>query len=351
MSQQFTSEAAQKNLAPVCIAGMHRSGTSMVVNALRSCGLYLGQESAFAAPSSENKSGYWENRTFVLLNEEILKAFGGAWDYPPLMPEGWHEHARLLPLRAKAEALLEQFAGCDRWGWKDPRNSLTLPFWTSLLPNTKVVICLRNPLEVALSLRRRKPVAYTLRRRKPIAYLLGYVPWEGYRLLSKASSVLQGESSEPLSFVAWKNLKALQSALPSSNHQSALRRFGTVMSRTYGELDRIFRLQRYKPFSYQQGLELWKTYNEHILEATSPQNRIITHYDVYFDRPQMELRRVLNFLNLPASDDAIERGCVAAVTKLRHNRFNTRHLMRANLPRNLLDLYSRMCREADYYSS
>ena len=39
------------------------------------------------------------------------------------------------------------------WGWKDPRNSLTLRFWQGLLPKLKVIIMVRNPLEVAYSMR------------------------------------------------------------------------------------------------------------------------------------------------------------------------------------------------------
>lgn len=41
------------------------------------------------------------------------------------------------------------------WGWKDPRNSLTLPFWNALLPDLKVLVCLRHPQEVARSMRER----------------------------------------------------------------------------------------------------------------------------------------------------------------------------------------------------
>jgi SAM-dependent methyltransferase len=40
------------------------------------------------------------------------------------------------------------------WGWKDPRNSLTVPFWRQLIPGLKVVVCLRNPHEAARSLAR-----------------------------------------------------------------------------------------------------------------------------------------------------------------------------------------------------
>jgi len=36
-------------------------------------------------------------------------------------------------------------------GWKDPRNSLTLPFWRALAPDLRVIVCLRGPLATARS--------------------------------------------------------------------------------------------------------------------------------------------------------------------------------------------------------
>jgi len=68
---------------PVCIAGMHRSGTSMVARLLYLCGLYLGPESELLPPRPDNEEGYWENFYFVKLNEEILARLNGGWDWPP----------------------------------------------------------------------------------------------------------------------------------------------------------------------------------------------------------------------------------------------------------------------------
>jgi hypothetical protein len=41
------------------------------------------------------------------------------------------------------------------WAWKDPRTSLTLPFWLPLLPDVRIVVCVREPLAVAHSLEAR----------------------------------------------------------------------------------------------------------------------------------------------------------------------------------------------------
>jgi hypothetical protein len=48
--------------------------------------------------------------------------------------------------------LVARFSQQRHWGWKDPRNSLTIPFWRRLIPSLKVVVCVRNPIEVAHSL-------------------------------------------------------------------------------------------------------------------------------------------------------------------------------------------------------
>src|SRR5260370_25326723 len=143
---------------PTCITGMHRSGTSMVAKLLYLSGLYLGPENELIPATPDNPDGHWENAQFIELNDEILNELGGGWDHPPLLPDGWCRGEadgqpapqRLLPLKEKAGALVERFQEHEPWGWKDPRASLTLPFWKSLLPWLKGVISLRNPLEASL---------------------------------------------------------------------------------------------------------------------------------------------------------------------------------------------------------
>lgn len=38
------------------------------------------------------------------------------------------------------------------WGWKDPRNTFTLPFWLDLFPGAKIIHIYRHPLDIASSL-------------------------------------------------------------------------------------------------------------------------------------------------------------------------------------------------------
>jgi hypothetical protein len=245
-------------VAPVCIAGMHSSGTLTVSQLLHRCGLYLGHESEIHASGSDNPDGYWEHKGFRSINEKILSTFGGGWDLPPSPPPGWIEDHRLQPLRNEAQRLLDNFAGRKRWGWKDPRNSLTLPFWTGEVPEVKVVVCVRNPLEVALSLRRHAMSSYA--------------------------------------------------------------------------------------FSF----NLWWLYNQRLLDALPADRFIVTHYETYFYRPTVELRRVLDFLGVPASDQLVARARSTTLKDLRHDRVATGDLEKAGAPPQLLDLYSQLCRLAGW---
>ena len=146
----------------------------MVARLLAVCGVFLGSETDLLPAAADNKEGFWEHREFLRLDEAILQALGGAWDRPPAVEPGWETRPELLPLAAEASDLVRSFAGRDPWGWKDPRAALTLPFWTRLLPGLKVVVCVRNPLDVARSLARR---GYT-------SHLFGLDLWLDYRRLA-----------------------------------------------------------------------------------------------------------------------------------------------------------------------
>ena len=139
----------------VLICGMHRSGTSMVARLLHQCGVYLGEDKDLIPPAEDNPEGFWEHAGFRQINEEILKTFGGNWDMPPVFKDNWENSSYLNFIRPQVSDLINQFSKINIWGWKDPRNSLTLPYWKSLFPELKIVICLRNPHDVYRSLERR----------------------------------------------------------------------------------------------------------------------------------------------------------------------------------------------------
>ena len=157
---------------PICVLGSSRSGTSLTARLLNLAGVYLGPEEellgedrrqlaaegeeVLAKAAYSNPGGHWEHYRLMRINERILWAFGGSWREPPPLPRGWQSSTELDDLREEARSILaESFGGHRLWGWKDPRISLTLPFWQGLLPEMRYVVCMRNPLDVAASLERR----------------------------------------------------------------------------------------------------------------------------------------------------------------------------------------------------
>ena len=242
-----------KTQSAICIAGAHRSGTSMVTRLLHCCGLELGAESELMPAQADNPEGFWEHLGFVALNDELLSELGGAWDLPPKADEDF-TGAQLDRLRLKARLLIEKFAYASVWGWKDPRNSLTLPFWDQLLPGIKTVVVVRNPLEVAHSMWRRNGTSY--------------------------------------------------------------------------------------PF----GLRLWEIYNRRLIEASNGKERLVTHYDSFFQKPESELRRITDFIGLP---DAKTRNAAALVApRKRHTHFTIEQLIDARVAPEAIDLYRALLAEA-----
>ena len=139
---------------PLCVTGMHRSGTSMVARLLNVCGLDLGPEADLLPPAFDNPAGFWENADFLRLNDALLRAGGGSWRCPAA-PAGDD-----AGLRARALRLVGGNAFREPWGWKDPRCCLTLPFWRGLVPGLRVLVCVRDPLAAARSLAARGDVPY-----------------------------------------------------------------------------------------------------------------------------------------------------------------------------------------------
>lgn len=245
-----TSAAA---VAPVCITGMHRSGTSMVASLLSACGFFLGPEEELSRPADDNLHGYWENQEFKELNKDLMASFDGRWDDPPDFPEGWQFTAKAKSFRERARDLVATSGNLD-WGWKDPRCALTLPFWQQLIPDLRVIVCVRNPVEVARSL------------------------------------FVRGDSPAPNQF------------------------------------------------------DLWLTYYRRLLAATTPTQRLVTHYHSYFHDGGAELRRVLHWLDKDVSEDLMGDACARISAGIRHH-----HVTRAesvHLPDDVLSLYFKLCAEA-----
>jgi len=155
----------------------------MVAGVLAAAGVYLGVETDFLeAREGENADGFREHFGFNALNERLLEHLGAGWD-PPRMAENWEARGDLEPFREEAVLLADRMGRSagpgGHWGWKDPRSSITIPFWRSLLPDAKVVVCVRDPADVAASQRKRNNLSRAAAGRLWLAYygsLLAHVP-------------------------------------------------------------------------------------------------------------------------------------------------------------------------------
>lgn len=146
--------------APIIIIGMHRSGTSMISRILEELGLFMGLK----------KQRDHESIFFLGLNNWLIAQSGGSWDNPrPVHQLLKHTEARNLAeehikfimktpritnyLGWKHYLSYRSVEHLDfHWGWKDPRNTFTLPLWLDLFPEAKVIHIYRNGVDVANSL-------------------------------------------------------------------------------------------------------------------------------------------------------------------------------------------------------
>ena len=145
---------------PICIIGMHRSGTSMVARILSFCGLDLGSPNQSTPPSTSNPLGHFEDQVIVYrINDSLLAHLGGSWDEPPIFIQGWETNPSLKKYFQAARSHISTRSISSRWGWKDPRTTILLPFWKTIINDLRFVICIRKPLHVAESLQRRNELS------------------------------------------------------------------------------------------------------------------------------------------------------------------------------------------------
>jgi hypothetical protein len=162
------------------VLGMHRSGTSAIAGTFGSLGGILPRTDD-RVDWPESNPEHYESLSASVHDEELLGAFGGAWDAPPAFPSHWVHTAAVLAGDRSRSVLADAFAAGGTAVWKDPRLSLLLPFWRLVLGEpVAAVLVWRSPLSVAGSL--------GARDRMPRADALAL--WERYN--RSALSALRG---------------------------------------------------------------------------------------------------------------------------------------------------------------
>jgi GT2 family glycosyltransferase len=140
-----------RHLPPaLVVAGMHRSGTSLVASLVAGAGVSMGTR--LLAAGRGNTRGHFEDLDFQEFHQRALRSNGLHGD--GLVPAGQPEVPEALEPRARELVAARRVTG-KPWGWKDPRTLLFLDFWNEAVPETSWLLVFRSPWEVADSLYRR----------------------------------------------------------------------------------------------------------------------------------------------------------------------------------------------------
>ena len=248
--------------APIIIAGMHRSGTSVLTTILDDLGLFVGKKY-----DSNHEATF-----FLHLNNWLLRQAGAAWDYPEpfadflkyddLVEARTAQLCHLLKTPRAIEFLgvknylaLGDIKNMTRpWGWKDPRNTFTLPLWLKIFPDAKLLVIHRHGVDVAKSLATRA---------------------------DKLSRALGGETGQQSRWI-WR--------LPLSNN-------------SYGRCRDV-----------DQGMALWQTYTQMADRYANQLGKraLVLRYEAFLEQPVTHMEQVLEFAGLDADRATIEQ----AVAKL-----------------------------------
>ena len=147
------------NKNPIIITGIHRSGTSLLSKIFENNKIFFG-----SVKDLNNESLFFQN-----LNKWLLSSYGMSWENPKCIDFEIDEN-RFNMILFKLENILKsrlnfRYLGVRSlimkkdlfeldfdWGWKDPRNIFSLPFWLKLFPESKVIILIRHPFDVVNSL-------------------------------------------------------------------------------------------------------------------------------------------------------------------------------------------------------
>jgi hypothetical protein len=140
------------------VLGMHRSGTSALTRVLGLCGAALPHHRMVAHRS--NPLGHWEPQPIVDAHDRFLAEAGTGWDaMADYRPAIFDAQPAAECRRALTGLAIREFGDAPLFILKDPRISRLMPLWRPVLEALgaapRIVIVVRNPLEVADSLERR----------------------------------------------------------------------------------------------------------------------------------------------------------------------------------------------------
>ncbi len=133
--------------------------------------MYGGDDADLLLPQHDNRSGFWERRDCVSINDDLLAAAGVSWMNPTQFSTGAVPGEQARDLEARAQGVIATLATTPgSWVLKDPRLCITAGFWRDSFGVVVYVPVIRDPVSIARSLRVRDDL--------PIEF--GLALWEVY---------------------------------------------------------------------------------------------------------------------------------------------------------------------------
>jgi hypothetical protein len=183
----------EREARAVIVAGMHRSGTSLVAQIVNALGVYAGEPDELIPPDMFNPTGFWEHRNAADLNHEILATLGAGWDDVVPADVSLLTKDQRSGFIARASDIIRSLQGRGPFLLKDPRLSLLFPIWRSELADPICIIAWREPMAVARS----------LATRDGLPLLASIALWEHY-----TRAVLRETEGLPRVLVSYEELLA-----------------------------------------------------------------------------------------------------------------------------------------------
>jgi len=173
----------------VMVLGMHRSGTSLCSHILSMLGVDMADRipgPGLQSSGPDNPRGHWERWEIVGFHDRILDLFNRGY-YTPFhdfaLPAAWWADPRVAEIRREMVGFLETRMGEGPFGFKDPRTIRLMPVWHQILDELKlapkIVLCLRNPAQVARSVTARDGFAAEMGEYRWFIYMVDFFRYTG----------------------------------------------------------------------------------------------------------------------------------------------------------------------------
>lgn len=129
------------------IMGFQRSGTSLLANIAKTCGVFFGNQKELKGPLITNPKGFFEHKLVSLLSWKYLSQAGytGNIDYNVNLhtKNFWQAVRRLFTVRHMHRVLYKLSAQSKKWGLKN--FPLFYYIWKDYLPKHKIIAIYRDP--------------------------------------------------------------------------------------------------------------------------------------------------------------------------------------------------------------